>query len=526
MVQISQPPALALPFQRPLSPTAPPRLPAVPPASPFGTLQPPTDQTQLTSPQGQALNQLSLDLDAPATETPSHLPPIARSETPPSWSTSKQASILRSFEAGLRQHGLQAEDLTRILRENGISALEITPQSIQDPANAAEITRIQTVLNERLNHPELRALGQGVSVGRDGELGPGTILGLKALQNSQRGEPISLDITPIKQQTRTGCYRASEAMMYNVLHGKDGQPDAYDEFDARDRIREADMDFENISVIRSENGSGRVSVNPARMAEALARIDAELEAGRPLIAGVSYRKQDGREYNEGVTDHFGVISGRGQDEVGTYYTFQDPAQGGSHKLRLDPVSGRLSGRGDMAGVYDVTLVRNATGIAPETLDHYQRMGKVMFSQGERSAEIGWMQTQLSSLGYDTKGTGGAYGNGTRDAIRAFQSANNLPVTGGSVDHHTLAAIESAFRSHQQSQPAQVMFQKGQTHAQLRPLQQALTRLGYNTGGTNGQFGPRTEAAVRAFQTAEGLPVSGKIDNQTWLHILACTPRTE
>ncbi|MBF2052064.1 MAG: peptidoglycan-binding protein [Candidatus Sericytochromatia bacterium] len=173
----------------------------------------------------------------------------------------------------------------------------------------------------------------------------------------------------------------------------------------------------------------------------------------------------------------------------------------------------------MAGVYDVTLVRNATGIEPETLDHYQRLGKVMFTQGERSAEIGWMQTQLSNLGFDTKGTGGAYGNGTREAIRAFQSANNLPVTGGNVDHHTLVAIENAFRSHQQSQPDQVMFQKGQTHAQLRPLQQALTGMGYNTGGTAGQFGPRTEAAVSAFQTAEGLPVSGKIDNQTWLRIL-------
>lgn len=517
MVQISRQtqPLPALPPTH--TPTAHP--PVLQPAQAASTPSSPQDQSHINNPQGQALNQLSLDLEAPAAETPNALPPIASSDTPPAWNASKQASLLRSFEAGLRQQGLSAEDLTHILRENGISALEINPENIQNPAYAAEIERIQTVLNERLNHPELRALGQGQAIGRDGEFGPNTILGLKALQNSQRGEPVELEITPIKQQTRTGCYRVSEAMMYNVLHGKDGQPDAYGEFDTRDRIRESDMDFENISVIRSENGSGRISVNPARMAEALERIDTELEAGRPLIAGVSYRKQDGREYNEGVTDHFGVISGRGQDEAGTYYTFQDPAQGGTHKLRLDPVSGRLSGRGDMAGVYDVTLVRNATGIEPETLEHYQRLGKVMFTQGERSAEIGWMQTQLSSLGYDTKGTGGAYGNGTREAIRAFQSANNLPVTGGSVDHHTLAAIENAFRSHQQSQPEEVMFQKGQTHAQLRPLQQALTGMGYNTGGTAGQFGPRTEAAVSAFQTAEGLPVSGKIDNQTWLRIL-------
>jgi peptidoglycan hydrolase-like protein with peptidoglycan-binding domain len=40
------------------------------------------------------------------------------------------------------------------------------------------------------------------------------------------------------------------------------------------------------------------------------------------------------------------------------------------------------------------------------------------------------------------------------------------------------------------------------------LQERLTRAGFDTGGTNGTVGPRTIAAIRAFQTSRGLPATG------------------
>ena len=40
-----------------------------------------------------------------------------------------------------------------------------------------------------------------------------------------------------------------------------------------------------------------------------------------------------------------------------------------------------------------------------------------------------VQTRLDALGYDTRGIDGAFGSGTRAAIRKWQGDNALPVTG-------------------------------------------------------------------------------------------------
>lgn len=45
-------------------------------------------------------------------------------------------------------------------------------------------------------------------------------------------------------------------------------------------------------------------------------------------------------------------------------------------------------------------------------------------------------------------------------------------------------------------------------------QQSLGMLGYDTGGADGQVGPRTQSAISAFQRDRGLPVTGQLDGQT------------
>lgn len=47
-----------------------------------------------------------------------------------------------------------------------------------------------------------------------------------------------------------------------------------------------------------------------------------------------------------------------------------------------------------------------------------------------------------------------------------------------------------------------------THYDLAWVQRELNNLGYDAGNADGKMGPRTEAAVRAFQTANGLRVDG------------------
>jgi Putative peptidoglycan binding domain len=51
--------------------------------------------------------------------------------------------------------------------------------------------------------------------------------------------------------------------------------------------------------------------------------------------------------------------------------------------------------------------------------------------------------------------------------------------------------------------------------QNREVQQFLADLGYDPGPVDGAIGPRTRAAVRAFQAHVGLPVDGEISDELY-----------
>jgi len=53
---------------------------------------------------------------------------------------------------------------------------------------------------------------------------------------------------------------------------------------------------------------------------------------------------------------------------------------------------------------------------------------------------------------------------------------------------------------------------------VRELQLALKGLGYDPGAVDGHFGARTEAAVKAFQKAQGIAADGIVGDVTWVNI--------
>jgi hypothetical protein len=60
---------------------------------------------------------------------------------------------------------------------------------------------------------------------------------------------------------------------------------------------------------------------------------------------------------------------------------------------------------------------------------------------------------------------------------------------------------------------------GDAGASVRALQQQLQARGFLTGGVDGLFGPRTKAAVRAFQHRHGLAVDGVVGPRTWAALM-------
>src|SRR5690349_10995985 len=68
-----------------------------------------------------------------------------------------------------------------------------------------------------------------------------------------------------------------------------------------------------------------------------------------------------------------------------------------------------------------------------------------------------------------------------------------------------------------------MLQRGSKGPEVLALQKALAAAGFNPQGLDGSFGPKTEAALRAFQRAARIVVDGKAGPQTWRALKSFSP---
>lgn len=172
-----------------------------------------------------------------------------------------------------------------------------------------------------------------------------------------------------------------------------------------------------------------------------------------------------------------------------------------------------------------------------------------------TTELRELQQRLAVLGFDPGAVDGLLGPSTREAIRAFQRRQGLPVTGrvddalndrlekalvrgiqselkaqgadpGSIDGFWGDSTEQAYRrligSSPPNRPSAALLRRLrqtereqprpqiETEAGIRQLQANLTVLGFDTGGVDGMPGPSTLGAVRRFQRDQGLPVTGRI----------------
>jgi len=60
---------------------------------------------------------------------------------------------------------------------------------------------------------------------------------------------------------------------------------------------------------------------------------------------------------------------------------------------------------------------------------------------------------------------------------------------------------------------------------IRNIQFALFKAGFNPGRVNGRTGKRTRRAIRSFQKSKGLPITGIVDDKTWKGLYEYFPNT-
>ena len=158
----------------------------------------------------------------------------------------------------------------------------------------------------------------------------------------------------------------------------------------------------------------------------------------------------------------------------------------------------------------VALFIPATGHAAER-DRLASAGVLERGAGYGSAggshAVRILQARLGRSGDRPGPIDGLYGPLTQGAVQRFQQRHGLAVD-GIVGRVTWINIDEA----DQSEP---VLRLGSSGLPVRRLQSRMTAVGFDTGGVDGRFSPKTEVAVKDLQQRSHLAVDGVVGPQTW-----------
>ena len=142
----------------------------------------------------------------------------------------------------------------------------------------------------------------------------------------------------------------------------------------------------------------------------------------------------------------------------------------------------------------------------------------VIKHGSRGPAVEDIQRRLIYLGYTLKKTGvdGVFLDDTQEAIREFQKANGLEIT-GEVDSYTWSIlVDSTFAFGDRMLYLRYPFFQGRD---IEILQIALNSLGFTCGDIDGVFGTYTEHAVIELQKNMNLEPDGVVGQETFATLL-------
>ena len=148
-------------------------------------------------------------------------------------------------------------------------------------------------------------------------------------------------------------------------------------------------------------------------------------------------------------------------------------------------------------------------------------------ENSSGATVSKVQTELKALGYYYGQITGNAGPKTVAAIKSFQGKNGLTAD-GIAGPQTIAKIDAAYEAKGGSSSGSGSSASGlklnSKGTDVRNLQQDLTTLGYYWAKITGNFGEKTEAAVKRFQEENGLTADGVAGTKTLNAVAAAVAR--
>lgn len=150
-------------------------------------------------------------------------------------------------------------------------------------------------------------------------------------------------------------------------------------------------------------------------------------------------------------------------------------------------------------------------------------------RGDQGPSVRRLQNLLLNRGINPGPVDGIFGFKTETAVRTFQTQSGLPVTGiATTATWTALGVNCTlppgppFPPIPPTPPAPPqecsfcpVLRLGRVGPAVRLLQRTLQEKGFYRGPIDGDFGGRTERAVRQFQRQQGLAVTGVVNGATW-----------
>ncbi len=264
-----------------------------------------------------------------------------------------------------------------------------------------------------------------------------------------------------------------------------------------------------VNVMNKTDVSGKISFNDGTLVYTGAGQKYETASISGITAGT------GVTWTYGYTAGTGTLDGGLPKTVGTYtvtVTYEDSLNYGTKSVTLTitqatptgaPKFTKITSSGKTLG--DAALVKTVSGSG----DGFSVAGTVEWVDGS-GAPLADSTSVEANKSYGWKFT-------PTDSNYKSISGSVVVYTVRRVSHSGGAAADSAA-----SAAAQPTVYSGSRGESVKTLQEKLNAKGFNAGSVDGIFGKNTQAAVMAFQKANGLAADGIVGKLTWAKLYDTT----